>query len=483
MSHLLSDLLDGVTDTAIEENVRVTGINSDSRAIAFGEVFFALPGSVRHGDEFAAMAVERGARVIVSDRPGVAGAADAGVATIVIDDVRAAYAKAAARVSGPPPEMMMAITGTNGKTSICSFVRQIWQATGIKGASIGTLGIDSGQEIVSGQLTTPDPLSLHRALAKLKADGIEHVIMEASSHGLDQRRLDGIGFKIVGYSNLSRDHLDYHPDMAAYHDAKLHLFRHLMVEGGSAVINADDPEHMPFLFGALERGATPLTVGAEGAYMEIGEIKREGWGQRVAGRLVGEPMNFYLPLAGEFQVSNALMAAAMAISSGVDKDLAIAALEHLEGARGRLERVATRGGAAIFVDYAHTPDALKTALVALRPYAASRLHVVFGAGGDRDKGKRAMMGRLASEIADMVIVTDDNPRTEDAALIRKQIMAGATGAREIGDRSEAIGVAVKGLEKGDILLIAGKGHEDYQIIGTTKQPFSDHDEVAKAVNG
>jgi len=479
MSHLLADLLEGMADTGKIENVRVTGVNCDSRSIAFGEAFFALPGSVTHGDNFVLKAVERGARVVVSDRPAVT---DTGVSTILVEDVRAAYAKAAARVSGPPPGVMMAITGTNGKTSICSFVRQIWHSVGIKGASIGTLGVDGGVGIVSGQLTTPDPLSLHRTLAELKARGFDHVIMEASSHGLDQRRLDGVGFNIVGFTNLSRDHLDYHNDMKTYHDAKLRLFRELMVEGGAAVVNADDPGHMPFLFGAMERGATPLTVGAEGAFMEIGEVKREGWGQRVTGRLVGEPMNFHLPLAGEFQVSNALMAAGMVIAGGVDKDLVVPALERLEGARGRLERVAARNGAAVFVDYAHTPDALRTALAALRPYATNKLHVVFGAGGDRDKGKRPMMGEVAAQVADELIVTDDNPRTEDAAIIRAEIMAGATGAREVGDRGEAIATAIAGLQKGDVLLIAGKGHEDYQIIGTAKHPFSDHDEVAKAVN-
>ncbi len=478
MSHLLADLLAGSAAAEKIENVRVTGVNADSRAIAFGEAFFALPGHATHGDNFSARAVERGARVIVSDRPAVA---DTGVSTIVVDNVRAAYALSATRVSGPQPETMMAVTGTNGKTSIVSFVRQIWQNTGIKGATIGTLGIDTGGEIVGGRLTTPDPLSLHRTLADLKARGFDHVMMEASSHGLDQHRLDGVGFKVVGFTNLSRDHLDYHPDMAAYHDAKLRLFRELMVEGGAAVVNADDPGHMPFLFGAMERGATPLTVGVEGAYMEVGEIRREGWGQRVSGKLVGEPMNFHLPLAGEFQVSNALMAAAMVIAGGVDKDEVVAALGHLQGARGRLERVATHNGAAIFVDYAHTPDALKTALAALRPYATNKLHVVFGAGGDRDKGKRPMMGKVASEVADIVIVTDDNPRTEDAAAIRAQIMAAATGAREVGGRAEAIALAVRGLKKGDVLLIAGKGHEDFQIIGTSKHKFSDHEEVAKAL--
>ncbi len=478
MSHLLSELLEGVLEGAEIENIRVTGVNADSRAISFGEAFFALPGSRVHGDTFGARAVERGARVIVSDRPA---AIDPGVVTIVVKDVRSAYARAAARICGPQPEMMMAITGTNGKTSIASFVRQIWAAVGIKGATIGTLGIDTGDKIVPGTLTTPDSLSLHRELARLKAEGFDHVIMEASSHGLDQRRLDGVAFKVVGFSNLSRDHLDYHADMEEYRDAKLRLFKNLMIEGGSAVVNGDDPEHMPFLFGAMERGATPLSVGREGAYIEISEVVREGWGQRVSGKLVGEPLDFVLPLAGEFQVSNAVMAAAMVVAGGVDKDLVIPALNRLEGARGRLENVATHKGAAVFVDYAHTPEALKTALEALRPYATGSLKVVFGAGGDRDAGKRALMGEVAAALADEVIVTDDNPRTEDAAAIRAQIVAACEGASEIGNRGDAIARAVASLEKGDVLLIAGKGHEDYQVIGTTKHPYSDHEQVSLAV--
>ncbi len=478
MSHLLADLLEGALDGVKVEDIRVTGVNCDSRAIAFGEAFFALPGSEVHGDSFGAKAVERGARVIISDREA---SDDLSVNTIVVDDVRAVYAKAAARVSGAQPTMMMGITGTNGKTSVASFVRQIWEAVGIKGATIGTLGMDNGQEIVSGALTTPDPLSLHKELAQLKADGFDHVIMEASSHGLDQRRLDGIVFNVVGFTNLSRDHLDYHADMDEYRDVKLRLFKALMVEAGAAVVNADDPENMAFLFAGMERGATPLSVGREGGYIEISDIVRQDWGQRVTGKLVGEPLDFYLPLAGEFQVSNAIMAAAMVVAGGVDKDLVIPVLGKLVGARGRLENVADHKGAAIFVDFAHTPDALKTALTALRPYATNSLKVIFGAGGDRDPGKRALMGEVATSIADEVIVTDDNPRTEDAAAIRAQIMTACPGAKEVDGRGAAIASAISTLKKGDVLLIAGKGHEEYQIIGTTKHPYSDHEQVSKAI--
>lgn len=479
MSYLLAELLEGAVEPGSVENIRVTGVNSDSRAISFGDAFFALPGSHQHGDAYAAKAAERGARVVVSDRICTP---DPGVSVIVVDDVRRAYACAAAQTVGPQPQTMVGITGTNGKTSIASFVRQIWTAAGLKAASIGTLGVDTGLSIETSSLTTPDPLSLHLSLAKLKSAGVDHVVMEASSHGIDQRRLDGVRFNAVGFTNLSRDHLDYHADMQAYRDAKLRLFKALLGEGGTAVVNSDDPEHMPFMMAALDRGATLLTVGEEGAYIEISSVEREGWGQRVTGKLVGEPLDFYLPLAGSFQVSNALIAAALAMSTGVDKEEAIPALEKLEGARGRLEQVATRNGGAIFVDYAHTPDALETALESLRPYATGKLKVVFGAGGDRDKGKRPMMGEVARRVADDVIVTDDNPRTEDAALIRREIMDAATGAREIGDRGEAISVAVGELDKGDVLLIAGKGHEDYQIVGHVKQPFSDHEVVGKALS-
>jgi len=478
VSHPLTELLEGASGAENIENVRVTGVNSDSRAITHGDAFFALPGSQHHGDSFAAKAVERGARVVVSDRPA---AVDPGVGVIVVDDVRRAYARAAARVAGPQPAIMLGITGTNGKTSIASFVRQIWQSAGLSGASIGTLGLDRGAGVASGALTTPDPLSLHRDLARLKADGCDRVIMEASSHGLDQRRMDGVRFDVVGFTNFSRDHLDYHADMDDYRDAKLRLFRELLKDKGAAVVNADDPEHMPFMFAALERGVTVMTVGAGGAFIEIEAVEREGWGQRVTGKLVGEPLDVHLPLAGPFQASNAMMAAAMAVAAGLDHNNTLAALANLEGARGRLERVATPNGAAIFIDYAHTPGALETALEALRPYATGKLRVVFGAGGDRDTGKRPMMGQIAARLADDVIVTDDNPRTEDAAAIRRAIVEGAGAAREIPGRADAIATAASALEEGDVLLIAGKGHEDYQIVGHTKHRFSDHEVVAGAL--
>lgn len=478
MSFLLADLLEGSADTAALESIRVTGVRADSRGVQTGEAFFAIPGQVHHGDEFAAKAVERGARVVISDRKPVS---DPGVSVVIVEDVRRAFAIAASRAATPQPENMMAITGTNGKTSIAAFVRQIWEAIGINAASVGTLGIEHGNDIVAGTLTSPDPLSLHSSLALLKTGGVDHIVMEASSHGIEQRRLDGLSFDVVAFSNLSRDHLDYHETMDQYRDAKLRLFSALMKEGGSAVVNADDEEHMPFMFAALESGATLLTVGREGAYIELTSVERDGWGQKVTGKLVGEPLEFTLPLAGDFQVSNVIVAAAMVMAGGAHRDDVVPALETLKGARGRLERVGTKNGAAIFVDYAHTPEALRVALETLRPYATGKLRVVFGAGGDRDAGKRGLMGAVAKEAADEIIITDDNPRTEDAALIRTQIMAECAGATEFDDRAAAINSAVSSLENGDVLLIAGKGHEDYQIVGTTKQPFSDHEVVANAL--
>ena len=478
MSSFLAHLLEG-SGTKVPASVgMVEGINADSREIVAGEAFFALPGVNTHGDAYVAEAIKRGATVIVTDRKL---AKDPGVPVVVVEDVRASFALAAARHFTPQPEIAVAVTGTKGKTSVSSFVRQIWENSGFKAASVGTLGVETGNGIVQATLTTPDSLTLHRILAELRTHGVDHVSVEASSHGLDQRRLDGLRFKAVGFTNLTRDHLDYHYDMEAYRDAKLRLFRDLMSEDGAAVVNADDPEHLPFLFAALDKGVTLLTVGEEGAFFEIKKVVNEGFGQRITGRLVGEIVDFHLPLTGRFQVSNAVVALAMAMTTGAPQDLALAALEKVKGAKGRLELVGQKDKAAIFVDYAHTPDALKNALESLRPFAKGKLTVVFGCGGDRDKGKRSLMGAIATELADNVIVTDDNPRTEDATEIRHHILSAAPGAREIADRREAIRHAVAAIGPNDVVLVAGKGHEDYQIIGTTKHHFSDHEVVIEAL--
>lgn len=479
MSFALAQLLDGAVGKR-PPNLQVEGINADSRDVKPGEAFFALPGTRVHGNEFVAQAVARGAVAVVTDSPPEA---DAGVPVILVDEVRSVYARAAARQFAPQPEVAVAVTGTNGKSSIVSFVRQIWAACGIPGASLGTVGVETAAGLIPRELTTSDALSLHRDLGVLKAQGIDHVALEASSQGLDQRRVDGLRFRSVAFTNLTQDHLEYHGGIEEYREAKLRLFRELLADGGSAVVNSDSPEHLPFLFAALDRGVALLTVGEEGAFFEIAGIANEGFGQRVKGRLVGEEVSFHLPLTGAFQVSNALVALGLATSTGADQSRALAALEALKGAKGRLELVGQQDDSAIFVDYAHSPDALKNALESLRPYARGKLTVVFGCGGDRDKAKRPVMGAIAHELADRVIVTDDNPRTEDAALIRSQILGAANGAEEIGDRRQAIAAAIASLGPQDVVLIAGKGHEDYQIVGTTKHHFSDHEVVAETLKG
>ena len=458
--------------------IDVSDMTADSRAAAPGGVFFAVPGTHVHGLSFAAQAVARGAAAIVSDRKPDT---DPGVPVVLVADARAAYAQAAARRFSPQPETVVAVTGTNGKSSIVSFVRQIWTFCGIPAASLGTVGVETAAGIEPRELTTSDAIELHRDLGALKARGIDHVALEASSQGLDQRRVDGLMFEAVAFTNLSRDHLDYHLDMQTYRDAKLRLFKELIAEGGAAVVNVDDPEHLPFLYAALDHEKRLLTVGREGAFFEVVSIENDGYGQRVTGRLVGEPASFRLPLTGAFQVSNALVALGLAVSTGADPAKALLALETLKGAKGRLEFVGEYNGAAIFVDYSHKPVALESALESLRPYARGDLHVVFGAGGDRDQGKRPLMGEVAARLADRIIVTDDNPRTEDPATIRKQILLAADGASEIGDRRDAIETAISRLKSGDVLLIAGKGHEDYQIIGKTKHHFSDHEVVREYI--
>lgn len=478
MPFALTDLLRG--SYARPGALEVTGVNADSRKIVPGEAFFAVPGTRVHGNAFADEAVYRGAAVMVTDRvPEIKPA----IPVIVVKDVRAAYARAAAIQFAPQPAVPVGVTGTNGKSSVVSFLRQIWSASGVRAASLGTVGLETENGLEPRELTTADPLSLHRDLGDLKARGIDHVAMEASSQGLDQRRVYGLRFASVAFTNLTQDHLEYHGGMDNYRDAKLRLFRELLSPDGSAVVNCDDPEHVPFIFAALDRGARVLTVGKEGAFFEVEQIVNEGFGQRVTGRLVGEPASFHLPLTGAFQVSNALVALGLAVSTGVPHDKALAALETLQAPKGRLELVGQLADAAVFVDYAHSPDALKNALMALRPYAAGQLTVVFGCGGDRDHAKRPVMGRIANELADRVIVTDDNPRTEDAATIRAEVLAAAPGAEEIGDRRAAIAAAIASIGPKDVVLVAGKGHEDYQIVGTTKHHFSDHEVVAETLRG
>lgn len=472
----ISELLD-IADTPAGLVVR--GLNADSRKIGEGEAFFALPGTGTDGLTYARDAVGRGAVVVVAERdPG-----GVGVPVVVVPDARAAYARAAMRFYGPQPQYVVGVTGTNGKTSVTSFLRQIWHFSGLPAASLGTLGLITGETLIPGELTTPDALELARTLGSLKAEGIEHVALEASSHGIDQRRLDGVRFAAVGFTNLYRDHLDYHGTIEAYREAKLRLFDTLIGRGTTAVVNADAEEGNTFVFAALDSGAAVFTIGEGGAHIEIESVTPEGLGQRVTGKLLGEPLDVFIPLVGRFQAMNALMAAGLAMATGVAQEVAIGALANLKGAAGRLEFAGSRNGGSVFIDYSHKPEALKTVLETLRPATSGRLIAVFGCGGDRDRGKRPIMGEIAARLADITIVTDDNPRTEDAAAIRAEILAGAPGAIEIGDRAQAIAHAIAMMEEGDTVLVAGKGHEDYQIIGTIKHHFSDHEVVQAALRG
>jgi UDP-N-acetylmuramoyl-L-alanyl-D-glutamate--2,6-diaminopimelate ligase len=460
----------------------VTGLAVDSRAVKPGDLFFALAGAKTDGARFVEAAIAAGAVAIAGDRPPTGGCRVPFVAT---PNPRRALALAAARFFPSQPATIAAVTGTSGKTSVAAFTRQIWQRLGFEAASIGTIGLVSPKRTVYGSLTTPDPIALHRQLDEIARDGVTHLAFEASSHGLDQFRLDGVRVNAGGFTNLSRDHMDYHPDVAHYLAAKLRLFRDLVVDGGAAVISADHDCSDQVIEAAHQRKLVTITVGhhgdGAGEGIRVAASALDGFAQRLELEHRGRRYQVHLPLVGEFQIENAVVAAGLAIGTGSAPDEVFAALEHLEGAKGRLERVGEYNGAPIFIDYAHKPDALTKALQALRPYTQRKLVVVFGAGGDRDAGKRPLMGAIAADNADEVIVTDDNPRSENPAAIRAAIMAAARGAKEIGDRTQAIGNAIAGLAKGDVLLIAGKGHESGQIVGDRVLPFSDHDAVAAAL--
>jgi UDP-N-acetylmuramoyl-L-alanyl-D-glutamate--2,6-diaminopimelate ligase len=457
----------------------VRGIGEDSRKIENGYVFFALPGAKTDGLAFAPAALAAGACAIVCEQ--VPHGADRRV-YLEVRDARLALARAAAIFFPRQPETLVAVTGTSGKTSVASFVRQIWSRLGRKAAALGTTGVITDEGADEGALTTPDPITLHRTLDRLAGDGFTHLAMEASSHGLDQRRLDGVRLAAAGFTNLSRDHLDYHPDMNAYLAAKMRLFEALLRPGQTAVIDADG-EYGPRVTEACRaRGLDVFTIGQKGANLRLAEAEPLAASTRLIVEHGGARREIMLPLAGSFMASNALVAAGLCIASGETADAVLGALETLKGAPGRLEKVGERLGAPVFVDYAHKPDALEKVLAALRPMTQGRLIVVFGCGGDRDRGKRPIMGEIAVRCADVVIVTDDNPRSEEPAAIRAEIMKAAPGAIEIGDRAQAIAHAVAMLETGDALVIAGKGHETGQKIGAVTLPFSDHDAARKALS-
>lgn len=479
----LSDL--GLTARAGRDPA-LSGVTADSRAVRAGMLFAALPGTAVHGATFVAMALEQGAAAVLTDATGARLAAEAlaetDVALVVAEDPRAALACAAALWFGAQPEVMVAVTGTNGKTSVATFTRQIWAALGHEAINIGTTGIEGAWTAPSGH-TTPDPVTLQKLLAAAAQGGVTHAAMEASSHGIDQRRLDGVRLKAAGFTNLTQDHLDYHKTMEAYFEAKAQLFSRLLPEDGVAVVNLDGAKGSEMAELALGRGLRVLTVGkGQGADLQIAATRPDATGQEVRYLWQGRAFQTRLALIGAFQAENVAVAAGLAIAAGDAPEAVLGVLPRLTGVRGRMQLAATRkNGAAVYVDYAHTPDALETALRALRPHVMGRIVVVFGAGGDRDRTKRPLMGAAAAGHADVLYVTDDNPRTEDPASIRAAILAACPEAHEVGDRAEAILRAVDALLPGDALLIAGKGHESGQVIGTDVYPFDDVEQASVAV--
>jgi UDP-N-acetylmuramoyl-L-alanyl-D-glutamate--2,6-diaminopimelate ligase len=478
----LADLpLEGARFDPRFAGLELGGIAADSRKVKPGDLFVAIAGAKADGTHFAKQAAAAGAVAVAAEQL-LAGLPD-NVAFVTVKNARRALALAAAAFFPRQPKTIAAVTGTSGKTSVAGFTRQIWTALGEKAASIGTIGLVSPRGEVYGSLTTPDPVELHKTLDALAGEGVTHLALEASSHGLDQHRLDGVRIAAGAFTNLSRDHLDYHPTIEAYLAAKLRLFTELIAPGGAAVIGVDDCYAGQVVEAAEKRGLTIMTVGTHGDGIKLVAGAIDGFAQAVTIAHGGNTYKVKLPLVGGFQVQNAAIAAGLAIATGGDPARVFAALEKLQGAKGRLEMVGVKNGAPIFIDYAHKPDALKKALEALRPYASGKLAVVFGAGGDRDPGKRPLMGRIAAENADLVIVTDDNPRSESPAAIRAAILADAPGAAEIGDRAQAIRAGIAELKTGDVLLIAGKGHETGQIVGDRTLKFSDHEAVAAALRG
>jgi len=462
----------------LEPDLEIVGLTADSRQVKPGFLFAALRGTARDGRAFAGEAAARGAVAILTD--------DAAALTLeppqrgrlaIITDAnpQRRLALFAARFYRRQPRVVAAVTGTNGKTSVAHFTREIWEGIGLAAASLGTLGLVSPQGHLPGALTTPDPVALHRDLAALAEAGTEHVALEASSHGLAQFRLDGVAVAAAAFTNLTRDHLDYHRDMATYRAAKERLFTALLAPQGTAILNADSPEFARLRALCGERGHPVIAYGgAPSCELRLLECAPRPLGQRLATELFGERHDIDVPLVGAFQAMNMLAALGLVVATGGALAAALPVLPTLSGVPGRLQLVGeTASGAAVFVDYAHTPDALATVLAALRPHTTGRLAIVFGAGGDRDRGKRALMGRVAAERADRAYVTDDNPRSEDPAAIRRAIRAAAPQSIEIGDRGAAITAAVAELRRGDVLLIAGKGHESGQIVGADILPFDD----------
>jgi UDP-N-acetylmuramoyl-L-alanyl-D-glutamate--2,6-diaminopimelate ligase len=477
----LSDLL----RRDVSSDPVITGVTADSRKVAPGSLFVALPGNAADGRAFIPQALAQGAAAVLAPADTPDGAAPV---LVTSGDVRRAYALAARSFYGAQPATCVAITGTNGKTSVATFCRQIWGSLGHSAASMGTLGVVSQKgrtvrALTPPGLTSPDAADAARLLAGLAQAGVTHLALEASSHGVDQRRLDGVSLKAAGFTNLSQDHLDYHGTMGAYRAAKLRLFETLLPRGRTAVLNADSDQYSSFASASIMSGLGIMGVGERGRDLALIGRTATPEGQRLKIDVRGVVHDVLLPLAGAFQASNALVAAGLCIAAGDDAGRVLGALESLTGAQGRLQRVpGGRSGGEVYIDYAHTPDGLETVLTALRPHATGRLIVVFGAGGDRDRGKRPLMGAIAGRLADVAIVTDDNPRSEVPASIRAEVLKGCPDARDIGDRREAIQQAIAMMRDGDVVVIAGKGHEQGQIVGGVTHPFDDATVAAEALS-
>ncbi|QZD92181.1 UDP-N-acetylmuramoyl-L-alanyl-D-glutamate--2,6-diaminopimelate ligase [Qipengyuania xiapuensis] len=457
--------------------VNVTGFAIDNRKVAPGTVFGAFQGTKVNGEDFIPAAIEAGAVAVIAR----AEAKVDGAIHIAGDNPRKTFAHLAAQFFTPVPEHIVAVTGTNGKTSCVEMTRQIWRMSGERAASIGTLGVTTPDESVSTGLTTPDIVTFLSNMSGLAREGVTHVAYEASSHGLSQYRNEGIPVEAAGFTNFSRDHLDYHADMEDYFAAKMRLFDEVISDDAIAVIwmgAGDSGWNKRVVEHAEKRGLTIMTVGEEGGDIHLSRREPTQLGQSLTVEHAGTERTINLPLIGAYQVSNALVSAGLALASGIDASRVWDAVARLQPVRGRLERaVIAPSGAPVYIDYAHTPDALEAAIAALRPHVSGRLITVFGAGGDRDHGKRAPMGEAAAKASDLVIVTDDNPRGEDPAEIRRQVLEGAPQAREVAGRREAIHAAIAEAGRDDIVLVAGKGHETGQIIGSGENmrvhPFDD----------
>jgi UDP-N-acetylmuramoyl-L-alanyl-D-glutamate--2,6-diaminopimelate ligase len=454
----------------VDSDSEVTGFAIDHRKVVEGSVFGAFAGAMFNGEDFIAEAVDRGAVAVVA-RPE---AKAERVPLLADSQPRRLFAQLAAKFYAPYPETVVAVTGTNGKTSTVEMTRQIWRMSGHRSASIGTLGVTTSDDQVKTGLTTPDIVTFLHNMAGLKRMGTSHVAYEASSHGLDQHRCEGVPLAAAAFTNFSRDHLDYHETMQAYFEAKMRLFDELLEPGKPAVIWADDPKSLEVIERCGRRGHDVLTVGRNGEAIRLVEQSPTALGQTLLLEHGGKSHRLALPLIGAYQAANVLTAAGLVLATGGKWDDTFAAMQRVAPVRGRLERaVISRAGVPVYIDYAHTPDALEAAIAALRPHVEGRLITIFGAGGDRDQGKRPEMGRVATSLSDVVIVTDDNPRSEDPARIRADIMAGAPGATEVPGRREAIAEAIRIARDGDIVLVAGKGHETGQIIGDRVLPFDD----------